>query len=83
MIIIPVYRLNHPHLREESSPFTGKNIPVYRRVPDKTSPFTGDCFKTLIYKVLNETYSICKQDNIPVYRRNHPPLQEGHKPLFY
>jgi len=25
------YVANHPHLREESSPFTGKNIPVSRR----------------------------------------------------
>ena len=90
MIILPVYRSNHPHLREESSPFIGKTssftggiLPVYRRAPDKTSPFTGYCFKVLIYKILNGEYSICKQDIIPIYRRNPPRLQEGHKPLFY
>jgi hypothetical protein len=70
------YTVYHPHLQEESSPFTGKNIPIYRRnhprLQERTEeniPFVGCCDNTLISKILKRHCSSCKRAIIPVYRR--------------
>ena len=80
---IPVYRTNHPPLQEKISPFPGGIIPVSRRERKTTSPFTGDCNKVRIFKVLYHHFPPCEQTNIPISRRNHPHFQENWKSLFW
>ena len=81
--IIPVYRTNHPPVQEKTSPFPGGIIPVSRRERETTSPFTGDCDKVQIFKVLYYYFLPCEQTIIPVSRRNHPHFQENWKSLFW
>src|SRR5215470_10988245 len=77
--IIPVYRTKHPPLQEKTSPFPGGIIPVSRRERETTSPFTGDCDKVRIFKVLYHHFPPCEQTIIPVSRRNHPRFQDHRK----
>jgi hypothetical protein len=69
---IPVYRTTHPPLQEKISPFPGGIIPVSRRERETTSPFTGDCNKVGVFKVLYHHFPPCEQTIIPISRRNHP-----------
>lgn len=80
---IPVYRTNYPPLQEKTSPFPGGIIPVSRRERETTSPFTGDCNKVRIFKVLYHHFPPCEQTIIPISRRNHPHFQENWKSLFW